>query len=68
MTYNDKANKASQKYQAAHWTRVPLSVPNSEYHAFRAVCDSHNEKVNTVLRRLMAEYVAKLQDGTTSDK
>ena len=56
MIYNDSANKASQRYHAAKWKRIPLSVPNDEYSAFKAACEARGEKVNTVLRRLMQAY------------
>lgn len=60
MTYNENANKASQKYHASHMKRIPLSVPLDEYAAFKSACDSRGDKVNTVLREAMREYVAKM--------
>lgn len=55
--YSAAQNKASQKYKAKAVKRIPLDVPLDEYQDFKTACERSGEKINTVLRELMKQYV-----------
>ena len=55
--YNEAQKRASLKCRAASVKRIPLDVPNELYASFRAACDVRGERVNTVLRRAMVDYI-----------
>ena len=61
--YSAAQNRASQKYRAAKIKRVPLDVPITEYEAFKTACDAQGDKLNTVLREAMQEYVKRYSDA-----
>lgn len=61
--YNETSKAYSLEYHKTKLKRVPLDVPKDEFDAFKAACDGHNEKVNTVLRRLMSDYVSANKAG-----
>lgn len=61
--YSQAQNKASQRYRAAKIKRIPLDVPIDDYNAFKAACDHNGDKVNTVLRQAMENYVDNARDN-----
>lgn len=59
MTYSAAQNKASQKYRRENIKRIPLDLQIDEYQDFKAACDLNDEKVNTVLRKMIKEYTER---------
>lgn len=62
MAYSQAQNKASQKYRAANVKRIPLDVPIEEYNQFKQAADKRKEKINTILRQAMKDYVSRWKD------
>lgn len=62
--YNQKANKAKQRYRQAHLDRIAIEVPRGERDRYKA----HAERIGKPLRRLIMDLIEediKRVDGET---
>ena len=67
MPVSEARRRANAKWDAANTTTYGVKVPKALLEQFRAVAQENGEKVNTILRRAMEEYVAKYSTDTGQD-
>lgn len=58
MTLSASRRKANDKYIAENYTRVALSMPNSEAQVLREYCAARNLSVAGFIRRVVSEAIA----------
>ena len=51
MTYSVARNKATQKYKAKNYKRIPLEVSIDKYDEIKRVSKEHNESVNGYIKK-----------------
>lgn len=59
MLYSDSQNKATQKYKAKAYKRIPLDLRKEDYERIKEHCDSLNIPVNTFIKNLINKELNK---------
>ena len=59
MPYNESSYEASKKYKAVKIKRVPLDMQISDYEKLQAAADMAGEKVNTFIKKAIAERIQR---------
>ena len=57
MPVSESQAKARDKYDAANMAYQTVKVPKTLLTAFRQACADRGERVNTVLRQAMQDYI-----------
>lgn len=57
MTYSQAQRKATDKYKAANYKRIPLDVPIPEYEAIKAAAAAAGKSVNGFIRDAVKEML-----------
>lgn len=57
MATSDAQTKATLKYKAKAYKRIPLDVRIEEYEALKDYCNRSGESINGFLRRIIKENV-----------
>lgn len=57
MSTSQAQIKATQKYKAKAYKRIPLDVRIEEYHALKAYTDQTGESINGFIRRIIRENI-----------
>ena len=66
MSVSEARRAANDRWDAANMAYQTVKVPKSLLENFKATCVARGDKVNTVLRQAMQEYVAEVSmDGIT---
>ena len=60
--------QAQEKYDAANMAYQTIKVKRELLDNFKAVCAARGDKVNTVLRECMEEYVDKYGNAKSDDR
>ena len=55
MVYTEARNRATQKYKAKAYKRIPLDMKIEEYETIKAYCDKHKIAVNTFIKELISK-------------
>ena len=63
MTLSDAQRKANDKYIAAHYSQVKLSMPNEEAEALAAYCAEHGYTKAGFIRAAIREKMERDQAG-----
>lgn len=57
MAYTEAQNKATQKYKAENWKRVPLDLPINECNALKEYTQATGQTVSGFLRKIIKENI-----------
>lgn len=57
MANTDAQNKATLKYKAKAYKRIPLDVRIEEYEELKNYCEKNNESINGFIRKIIAENI-----------
>lgn len=57
MTITQAQLKATQKYKAKAYKRIPLDVRIEEYEALKTYTEQHGESINGFIRRIIKENI-----------
>ncbi len=59
MVYTEARNRATQKYKAKAYKRIPLDLRKEDYERIKEHCDSFNIPVNTFIKNLINKELDK---------
>lgn len=59
MPYTDAQNKATQKYKAANYKRVPLDMQIADYEEMKAAAEQAGEKVNQYIKIAISQRMER---------
>lgn len=57
MAYSEAQRKATDKYKAANYKRIPLDVPIKEYDAIKEAATAAGVSVNGIIREAVKEKI-----------
>lgn len=57
MAYTDAQKKATNKYKAKAYKRIPLDVKLEEYDALKKYTERTGESINGFIRRIIKENI-----------
>lgn len=66
MTVSKSQYDAQRRYDAANMTYQTVKVSKALLTAFKAACAANGDKVNTVLRLTMEDYVKRSEQHTNT--
>ena len=62
MAYSESQNKATQRYKAKSYKRVPLDVPNEFYVYLKGVAEEQGRSVNGFIKEAINEKCSGAKD------
>lgn len=65
MAYTDAQNKATQRYQAKAYDRLPIRVKKGEAEIIKAHAAERGESLNAFVTRAIQETMTRDKDGDT---
>lgn len=66
MSVSEARRAANDRWDAANMAYQTIKVPRTLLDSFKTACAARGDKVNTVLRQAMQEYVAEASMAETT--
>lgn len=64
MQSKAKGYESTKEYRKSKIKRIPLDIPVALYEEFKSMADASGEKVNTILRSAIENYIAEHKSET----